>query len=101
MPEDCLLEMRLKYRRTLTLLVDEVDTGLGSIIECQDYSSVIHLFTITAYVMRFVRVLKQAVNRSNSHVESLSIKPQELARAEAEWIQESQRLLVSDKHFPV
>ncbi len=54
MPEGCLLEMRLKDRRTLTLLVDEVDAGLGSIIECQDYSSVIHLFTVTAYVMRFV-----------------------------------------------
>jgi hypothetical protein len=60
MPEECTVEMRSKDRNTvLNLLTTEEKVGISRIVNCEDYSSIIRLFRVTAYVLRFVDRLKK------------------------------------------
>lgn len=100
MPEDCLVEMRTTGRNVHTLLSGSSTVSLGSVIQCQDYSSLRRLLTVTAYVLKFVHTLKEAVKK-NCNSGGLSIDAQDLSKAEMMWLRESQQQLVKDSHFPI
>ena len=100
MPGGCLAEMRVKDRNTHTLFVGDALVSLKKVVRCKDCSSFGRLLTITAYVLKFVRSLKQAVKK-NHDSSSLTIDARDLSEAEMMWLRESQRQLLKDRHFPV
>ena len=67
-------------------------------MSCEDYGSLQKLLRITAYVMRFIDALKQAIER-RIVTSTSELTANELARAERLWIIESQKCLEVDKHF--
>ena len=67
-------------------------------MSCEDYGSLQKLLRITAYVMRFIDALKQAIER-RIVTSTSELTASELARAERLWIIESQKCLEVDKHF--
>ena len=97
-------EMKLQDKSTYTLLTSDA-AGLEEVIRAQDYGSARRLFTVTAYVQKFVQALKQAVGsksvENNPDGDDLTIDARMLSVAEATWIRESQRVLVNDKLFPM
>ena len=96
-PEDCVAEMRSEDRKAHTLLAGDAAVSLEDVITCRNYSSVGRLLTVTAYVLKFVQALKQAVKGSRSPSSS---QVMDTSEAETMWIRESQRLLEKDKQFP-
>ena len=69
-PADCLAEMRLKDRETHSLLATTT-IGLENVMDCGRYSSLSRLLSVTAYVMKFIRALKRAVQDSQSTSDTL------------------------------
>ncbi|MBA4719446.1 MAG: hypothetical protein HRO68_10280 [Nitrosopumilus sp.] len=95
-PAECLPEMRVRDQKTHALIT----TSVAKVLKCEEYSSLSRLVSVTAYVLKFVRALKEAVKGSRSSDSGLIASAQELSAAEMLWIQESQQRLIEDKHFP-
>ena len=100
MPEECLLEMKAKDRRLVhsMLTTDTATCCLGGIICCKDYSSLPHLLRVTAYVMKFVKMLKCKTKKLDV-LPSTDVTAADLLDAEILWLQESQRSLVEEGKF--
>ena len=103
MPTECADELRAVARRECGLLVNEsVEGRMSSIIDIQRYSSFGKLILVTAYVLKFIDVLKVRVIVSQSVSEvSKTVKEVTILMDEAEsiWIKEVQRQLVEDENF--
>ena len=97
MPEQCKSEQkRLKKSNTSHILFTSVQVDLGSFIDCENFSSKERLLRVTAYILRFVKLLKQGSACSNS---STHITPEEMQQAETYWLRESQASLESKPLF--
>ena len=60
MPVECAMEMKAKDKELVhNLLVTDGGVSLSQIINCEDYSSIHRLLRVTAYVLRFVVILKR------------------------------------------
>ena len=66
---------------------------MSNLLDCDKYSSLHKLYRITAYMLKFVDLLK---NRDHSH----ELSHTDLARAKRLWILECQAALMRDKNFP-
>ena len=77
------------------LVVDDI-TNIASFIDCKDFSSKERLIRVTAYVLRFMKVLKQ-----KSTYLSRCITPEELHQAESHWLKESQSLMSGKPVFKI
>ena len=96
MPEECMLEMKARDRNQVhRLLVTEESTGIGKIMKCEDYNNLRRLLTVTAHLLKFIKILK----RRTSPEASDCLEVDEIPKAEILWITELQQLLVKDGHF--
>ncbi len=71
---------------------------MGSLLKCEDYSTLSRLLRVTGYVLRAIKLFKSRSSSSHRHVSTLS--PEELADAERLWIVQAQVSLLVDKNFP-
>ena len=96
MPEDCMVEMKAKDKNLVHgLLTTQEPSGLGQIMNCEDFNILDRLLQVTAQVLKFCRILQckllpKVIDTSES---------EETARAEMLWIIESQTSLLKDKNF--
>ena len=66
MPVECAMEMKAKDKELVhNLLVTDGGVSLSQIINCEDYSSIHRLLGVTAYVLRFVAILKRRSKYKN------------------------------------
>jgi len=72
--------------------------SIGKVINCTQFSSLCRLLRVTAYVMRFYRLLKAKVQGLSA---GLSAEPSasEIEAAETLWVKEAQLCLREDDHF--
>ena len=60
MPIDCLAEMKCSVEGIHSLIInDSVDSE--DVIQCERYSSLSRLLSVTAYVLKFIDSLKRAI----------------------------------------
>lgn len=103
-PEECAAEMKAKSQSKAahSLLTTERPPGPGGVMNSQDYSTVLRLQRVTAYVLRAVKAFKK-LERPHTTPSTVSKPPVltavELAEAERLWIVHSQVLLSQDKNF--
>ena len=98
--EECLAEMKTKCRGQVSLLVTEKSIRLEELISCHNYSTLRRLLAVTAFVLRYVRVLKFKAKLSIVEgPRSLVLEADEVAKAEVLWVIESQSQLTKDKDF--
>ena len=99
MPNECLKEMKTSCHPTHNLVVTGNVHVLSNIIGCENFSSLQRLLRVTAYVLRFIHMLKQLIKKLNLTA-TLELTASELARAENLWAIESQRCFKEDRNFP-
>ena len=100
MPEECATEMKAKNLVTHNLLnpTASPSVDLQQVIVCEDYDNLTRLLHVTAYVLRFIRLLKDKdKDRSTPSHQLLTLE--EITEAERLWIIQSQLQLASDGHF--
>ena len=94
-PEDCPAEMKADDAERAHGLLTAVGTlGIGQLMKVEDFSSVHRLFSTTAKVLKFCRLLLQPLRPG-----IISANLDDLAKAEVLWVRESQQVLMSDKNF--
>ena len=100
MPVECAVEMMTEDRVTHNLFASNSTSGKGlqQVIVCENYSTLTRLLRVTAYVIRFVKILKSRVG-SISTLQSPTLGPEEIAEAERLWILEAQSQLAQEGHF--
>ena len=80
------------------LLIKDNSNSISNIMRCQDYSSLERLLIVTAYVLKFVKLLKSKLNKSQDPViTNISLKDVDEARKT--WVQEMQTSLLSNNKF--
>ena len=96
MPEDCIEEMKAKDRNLVHgLLTTKEPSGLGQVMNCEDFSTLDRLLQVTAQVLKFCRILKQG------ECPPETTEADDTVRAEMLWIIESQNLLLKDKNLDI
>ena len=90
MPDECILEMTKSAQHVLL-----VGGEIGTVIQCQRFSSLGRLLRVTAYVLKFIAVLK--VRGSVS----AGLSSKDVSDAEEFWIKSSQAVLYKDAKFQV
>ena len=97
MPAECATEMKVKNLVTHNLLTpsSSADLNLEQVIVCEDHSKLTRLLRVTAYVLRFIRLLKD--RDSSTLTPHLTLE--EITKAEQLWIVHSQLQLTSDGCF--
>ena len=81
MPELCREELKIKQVDiTHTLLNPDEVVNLDCVIDCKSYSKLSTLLRVTAYVIKFVRILKCKIKK----VEAASTELSAADKAEAE-----------------
>ena len=77
-----------RKRTNVMLTLEQEEVGLSNIIEIERYGSLMKLFRVTSYVMRFVRNLKRKKVSDQCNLGSLKVE--EIEAAERAWIIEVQ-----------
>ncbi len=72
MPTECLVEMRAQDKETHALLTGD-SASLDKVTRCEEYSSLSRLLSVTAYVLKFVPALKQAIKSCRSPSSGLEV----------------------------
>lgn len=90
MPDECTLEMKKGAQHVLL-----VGGEIGTVIQCQRFSSLGRLLRVTAHVLKFIAALKVR----GSVCAGLSSK--DVSDAEEFWIKSSQAVLLQDAKFQV
>ena len=83
-PEPCLAELKASYKVGVhSLLTPQLPHHIGNIIDVKQFSFIHKLLRVTAYVLKFVSILK---GRSETPEFTVGV----LSEAERKWIMESQ-----------
>ncbi|CAB3999738.1 Hypothetical predicted protein [Paramuricea clavata] len=77
--------------------IDEAVGNISKVITCEDYSSVSRLYSVTAYVLRFIENLKR--KRQGTSLVKECLTAEELGRAEYYWLLFIQRDVRSDNNY--
>ena len=93
LPEQCLTELKVGKREVAHSLLTSPASGIASIIDIERYSSTTKLYWVTAYVLKFVQLLRKQAT-------STDLGQRDLALAEELWIQVLQKAVVQDTRFP-
>ena len=94
MPENCLVEMKTKDKKSFHgLLTIQEKSGLRQIMNCEDFSTLDRLLQVTAQVLKFCRILQRKLLPEATDTSEAD----ETARAKLLWIIESQTLLQRDR----
>ena len=65
---------------------------MTSVIDCERYSTMHKLYRVTAFVLKFIDLLRKRTT-------STGLTTQDLSRSELYWVQDCQRHLEKDKRF--
>ncbi|KAL5457182.1 hypothetical protein EMCRGX_G034427 [Ephydatia muelleri] len=84
-------------QNTHSLVVQEL-YQFDSVIRCEDFSTLRRLFRVTAYVQKFVALLKSKVRGVSQHV-TTNLVAGDLASAERLWVKLSQKQLPKHSKF--
>ena len=76
------------------LLIHTGTLDVSCVIDCKRYSTAQRLYRITAYVLKFIGMLRK-------RAQSPELTIQDIAEAERLWILDCQSTLVKDKNFPM
>ena len=89
MPDECATEMKSPSNQATSALLATIEqSGVHQIINCKEFSSITKLLRVTGYVMKFVHILKQKVQRDGSQPTELT--PGDLGSVLTLWTRESQ-----------
>ena len=94
MPRKCMTEMKASKGKSHSLLATHQAPTVGSVIKCEDYSTLTHLLRVTAYVLRAVKLFKRSIVHPKK-----PLSPEELVEAERLWIVHAQMQLKDEKNF--
>ena len=94
MPEQCKLEQRISRLKKSHALI--TTARQKDLIECENFSSKERLLRVTAYVLRFVKQMKQGSGHANV---SRHVTPDELQQAETYWLKQAQASLERNPKF--
>ncbi len=95
MPEECQAELKADKAETAHGLLASVEpTGIGQVMKGENCSSFDRLLAVTVNVLKFCRLLLDVIRPGAN-----TAAPEDLAKAEALWVVESQQVLVKDKNF--
>ena len=100
-PEECLAEMTMKNReriKTLTCIASSEGRSISSLIDLNRFSNLQRLLRVTAYVLRFIKILKERMKGDEQVFES-DISATDLKEAEQCWISDVQGSLRLNKKF--
>ena len=102
MPVESLEEMKSKDRKIVhsMMTAHETSIDLGQVICCTDFSNLNRLLRITAYVMKFVNILKHKVKKLKTPL-NLELTATDISDAEILWIREAQKILLEEEKFSV
>ena len=93
MPESCLAELKGVTPRVVHgLLATQTYTNLGDIISIQRFSTLRKLYRTTAYVLKFVRIIKRETT-------SPELTPMNIVEAETLWISQAQYVMTQEAKF--
>ena len=67
--------------------------NVSGIIDCERYSSLHKLYQVTAYVLKFINILRKRTTSPNLTV-------QDICRSERYWVQDCQKCLEKVRRFP-
>lgn len=82
------------------LVAHEPDINLSHVITCENFSSLQQLLRVTAYVVRFVKVLKCKI-KTLEELPNQELTATDIVKAEVLWMKEAQGVLTEDKEFDV
>lgn len=86
---------RRKHQAMHVLLV----TGnVGTIVKCENFSTLTRLLRVTGYALKFIDVLK-AKRTKPGDTPSVALSARDISVAEAFWIKSSQQSLLEDERF--
>ena len=92
-PELCVTELKATSQGAVHNLLTTQPPSIGQIIDIQRFSSIHKLYRVTAYVLKFIKLLRK-------QVKSHEITQTELSEAERLWIMDAQYGLVQNQNFP-
>ena len=95
MPEEC--ERELKVDRgevSHGLLVASPSPGIGQLMKCEDFSSLRRLIGVTAIILKFCDIMLLHI-----HKDVVYTHADQISRARALWLAESQKPLEGNKNF--
>jgi hypothetical protein len=100
--DDCLAELKAGNREKVTAnLLSCNDTGMA--ISCQDYSNLRRLLRVTAYVFKFIKLLRRSkvpdAQQSSSNGEILTTS--DINAALVYWLRQSQSALPQSQSFHI
>jgi len=87
-------QVEMKAETTHGLLTASEPTGIGHVMKGENFSSFRRLISVTSHVLKFCHILLSKVRPDMTTTTS-----DDLAKAEAFWLVESQQALVRDKNF--
>ena len=96
MPVECVTEMKAPTHSLLTS--NSLTVNLEQFITCEDHSSLSRLLRVTAYVIRFIKLLKHKEMFTGT-IWSIILEPEEITEAERLWIVQAQTLLAQVTRF--
>jgi len=95
MPDLCL---EVKQGEVVHTLLNADETiNLNCVIDCKNFSRLSTLLRLTAYVIRFIRVLKSKIREGT--LVSSELNAGNIAEAESLWVREVQSFLMKSEHF--
>ena len=100
-PDECLAEMTAKNReqlKTSTFISTTESCSISSLIDLNRFSNLHRLLRVTAYVLRFVKNLKERLKGGKQVFES-DISATDIKEAEQWWISDAQKSLRLNKKF--
>ena len=90
MPRECASEIKISRGKMHNMLVTTQAPTVGSVIKCEDFSTLTRLLRVTAYVLRAVKLFKRSISCPKGQ-----LTPEELVEAERLWIVDTQTQLKS------
>ena len=100
LPEECLIEMKARNCEKLTFNLLSSNEP-NAIVMCEDYSSLKRLLRVTAYVLKFVRLLRrsQSPNSQQCGQATYLLSAEDIKAALMYWVRVSQSALPQMEKF--
>ena len=102
LPKECLMEMKVRDREKVT--VSMVSSNGHALLPCEDYSTLERLLRVTAYVLKFIRLIRKPQRRDSqqSLLQSSTILcAEDMSAALGYWLKMSQSTLHNEEQFPL
>lgn len=99
LPEECLLEMKARDRGRA--MVTMVNSSGPVIVRCEDYSTLQRLIQVTAYVLKFINLIRKPRGADSPKPDQSNpiLRAEDLNTALNYWIRISQATLPSKEQF--